>query len=332
MRNAARPRIGCSHPWWSDVDTFEALVRLELAGWTVLPPEPMVTPVPPELGRLLKRASGLSKQDRVLRFLPDAPVPRRIAPTAPFRWTLASGLHGLQVGEELWVVEAADDGVVRLLARSLGDWLAQLLEPGTRSLPEAQPFDELGWEGEGRGWPVEQLTLPAVLDLEPDEVLQVGPDGLWVGQRTDVEGPRRSATVVEEPSDGADVDELFGEGAGRPRPRSALISVLLVVGLSLTVLGMACINAPGGLLVLLAWMFVEKDVERLEAGYLPEADRAEVERLRAVTHGGLLLVVALFFLQALLLCFGFYDVLLDRYYIPWWRDLVVSVLGESATP
>lgn len=281
------------------MDTFEALVRLEMAGWKALPPEPDASGgQPDELARLARRAGGLQKGDTTYRFVGAGRPPESLGPDAPFRMTLSDGLHVVEHRGELWVLESDVPGVYRLLARSLGGWLQHLLEPGP--------------------------PLPLADDEGPR---RVDSEGVWIGEVVDA--PAAAPVDDALPPSGADVDELFGEGSGRPRPRSALISTLLVVGLFLTVLGMACINAPGGILVLLAWMFVEKDVERLESGYLPEADRAEVERLRAVTHAGLLLVVALFFLQALLLCFGFYDLLLDRYYIPWWRDLVVAVLGEA---
>ena len=97
------------------------------------------------------------------------------------------------------------------------------------------------------------------------------------------------------------VDELFG-AEDTPTPRSGLVLSLLGSGLLLAFLGLACSTAPGGLLVLLAWMFVEKELDRVDSGYLAEADRAAVLRLRWVTLAGLFMVVALFVLQGLLLC------------------------------
>ena len=97
------------------------------------------------------------------------------------------------------------------------------------------------------------------------------------------------------------VDDLFG-GEDAPRPRSGLVLSLLGLGMVTTVLGLACSTAPGGILVLLAWMFVEKELDRVDSGYLTEEDRPAVLRLRWVTLAGLLIVVALFVVQGFLLC------------------------------
>ncbi|MFT4627159.1 MAG: hypothetical protein ACI8PZ_005840 [Myxococcota bacterium] len=98
-----------------------------------------------------------------------------------------------------------------------------------------------------------------------------------------------------------EVDELFG-GEDAPKPRAALVLVLLVTGVVLSVAGLLCSAAPGGVLVLLAWMFIEKELDRVDSGYLAESDRPAVVRLRVVTLVGLLLVVAIFVVQGMLLC------------------------------
>lgn len=104
-----------------------------------------------------------------------------------------------------------------------------------------------------------------------------------------------------------DVEELFGEGGGAPTPRTVLVLSLLVSGLLLAFLGLACSTAPGGVLVLLAWVAVEKEMDRIESGYLPADAREHVARLRLFTWAGVLVVIGLFLAQALLLCSNSYD-------------------------
>ena len=106
-----------------------------------------------------------------------------------------------------------------------------------------------------------------------------------------------------------DVEELFGEGGGAPVPRTTLVLSLLTSGLLLAFLGLACSTAPGGVLVLLAWVVVEKEMDRVESGYLPADTREHVGRLRLFTWAGVLVVIGLFVAQALLLCSNSYDAL-----------------------
>lgn len=104
------------------------------------------------------------------------------------------------------------------------------------------------------------------------------------------------------------VDELFGEGAGAPKPRTVLIVSLLVGGLLLSFLGLACCTtAPGGAIVLVAWAVVEKEMSRVESGYLPEEFRRYVGRLRLFTWASVLVVIGLFVTQLILLAVGAYD-------------------------
>ncbi|HMV68498.1 MAG TPA: hypothetical protein PKA64_16735 [Myxococcota bacterium] len=103
------------------------------------------------------------------------------------------------------------------------------------------------------------------------------------------------------------VDELFGASGAEPEPRRRLIMVLLTSGLLLTTLGLACTSAPGGLVVLAAWLVADGDLDRLKAGYLPSDTAADVRRLRGLTLVGLAVVLALFLIQVILLDVGYYD-------------------------
>ncbi len=99
----------------------------------------------------------------------------------------------------------------------------------------------------------------------------------------------------------SDVDEIFG-GEDAPKPRTALTLAMLLSGLVVALLGMACTTAPGGVLVLLSWMIVEKELDRVDSGYLAETDRRAVQQLRMAVGTGLAFVIALFLIQAVLLC------------------------------
>jgi hypothetical protein len=113
------------------------------------------------------------------------------------------------------------------------------------------------------------------------------------------------------------VEELFGEGAGAPTPRTILVWVLLILGLATTFLGMVCTAAPGGVLVLLAWYVVEKEVDRIDSGYLPATARGPVRRARISTLIGVLVVIALLILQSVFVGFNLYESLWTRI-LQWW--------------
>ena len=104
-----------------------------------------------------------------------------------------------------------------------------------------------------------------------------------------------------------EVEELFGEGGGAPTPRVWLVWSLLVSGVIVSILGLACLSVPGGILVLLAVMTIETEMDRVENGYLPADERSRVQTLRNITYGGLALVILIFFLQGYLFCGGYYE-------------------------
>lgn len=105
----------------------------------------------------------------------------------------------------------------------------------------------------------------------------------------------------------ADLDELFGSGSGQAKANTSLVYFLVISGLISSVFGLACTTAPGGLLVLAAWILVDKESSRIESGYLPTELQLEVDRARKRTYFALLVVIGLFMLQLILLCQGFYE-------------------------
>ncbi len=118
----------------------------------------------------------------------------------------------------------------------------------------------------------------------------------------------------------ADLEELFGEGGGTPTPRTRLVIGLLGGGLLAAVLGMACTAAPGGILVLFAWVVVEKELDRVESGYLSTEFRPRLQALQRWVYAGVLGVVVLFVLQLWLLCNGTYEAL--------WGAFLMLLFGE----
>ena len=105
----------------------------------------------------------------------------------------------------------------------------------------------------------------------------------------------------------AELDELFGEGSGQPRPRYALLISLLVSGLLLALLGMLCTTAPGGVLVLIGWLVLEKEIDRIDSGYLPVDCRSSLEFWRVFAYAAVAIVLILFLCQGVLFWLGFYD-------------------------
>lgn len=110
-----------------------------------------------------------------------------------------------------------------------------------------------------------------------------------------------------------DLEELFGEGEGRPEPRTRLILGLLGGGLALTTAGMACTAVPGGIVILAAWNVVDAELQRVESGYLPASDRLHLQRMERLVYVALGLVVLAFLIQAWLLYQGFYEALWDSF-------------------
>ena len=120
-----------------------------------------------------------------------------------------------------------------------------------------------------------------------------------------------------------ELDELFGGGTGQPQPRSRLILGLLVAGVTLTAAGMLCTAVPGGLVVLIAWHQVEKESERLEAGFLAPGARPAIQQMQTLTYASVFLVLLLFTAQTTLFVLGFYDSL--------WQAMILMVFDTLET-
>jgi hypothetical protein len=117
------------------------------------------------------------------------------------------------------------------------------------------------------------------------------------------------------------LDELFG-GAGRPRPRTRRVLVLLSVGAALSLFGLACSVVPGVMVLLLAWSAAAAEQDRIESGYLSPQDQPAVDRVRRAATVALLFAVALLFVQLSLLQRGFYTEM--------WKQALERVLATTS--
>ena len=107
------------------------------------------------------------------------------------------------------------------------------------------------------------------------------------------------------------LNELFGEGQGAPEPKTGLAVGLAVTGLLIALLGMACLAAPGGAIVLLGVWRIERELDRVNNGYLSPDARPVVLRARRLIFACLFLVILLFMAQVVLYGLGFYQFLGD---------------------
>lgn len=122
------------------------------------------------------------------------------------------------------------------------------------------------------------------------------------------------------------IDELFGQH-GQPQPRTRRITALLVAGLVLSVLGLACTTVPGGVLVLLAWSAVERELDRVDSGYLALEHKPRLVVLERVTWVAVALIALLFLGQGVMFCSGFYTPLWS-----WYLDLLGLPPYEGPIP
>lgn len=110
------------------------------------------------------------------------------------------------------------------------------------------------------------------------------------------------------------VDELFGEGQGAPQPRISLVLILMGSGLLLMVLGLGCSMLPGAALVMVSWLTIEKEMDRVENGYLPLDARPVVVRMRNATRAVVLATVILLVVQIVLVQSGLYDPAISAFF------------------
>ena len=116
------------------------------------------------------------------------------------------------------------------------------------------------------------------------------------------------------------VDALFGEDESSVRPKIRTIVGLLISGSVLAFLGLACSSVPGGLLVLWAWSVMEKEIDRVESGYLPEETLGTLQTLKRLVWAALFVILIIFIGQTILLFSGFYVVL--------WGTFIQSLSGS----
>jgi len=112
-----------------------------------------------------------------------------------------------------------------------------------------------------------------------------------------------------------EVDELFAEESRGVKPRVGLVFVLTLVGLLVAVTGFPCSAVPGGVIVLLAWFFAEKEYARLQTGFFGSDRRSEIVGARAAAIGGVVITALIFSLQLVLTWMGVYE--------QWWPGIVV---------
>ena len=112
------------------------------------------------------------------------------------------------------------------------------------------------------------------------------------------------------------VEELFGEEGQTVRANIRGIITLLVSGVLLALFGLACSSVPGGLIVLWAWSLTEKEIDRVDSGYLPEDTLPSLRVLKGFVWASLVVILIIFVGQTILLFSGFY--------VAFWGEIVQS--------
>ena len=77
----------------------------------------------------------------------------------------------------------------------------------------------------------------------------------------------------------------------------------------LAFLGLACTVLPGGMLILLSYHYADREIERVNSGYLGEEHRPVVRLLQLLTRIAVLMVLVIAVIQAVLALDGTYDLL-----------------------
>ena len=123
-----------------------------------------------------------------------------------------------------------------------------------------------------------------------------------------------------------EVDELFGGGSGTTDPQVRGALALAALGTLTSIVGMACLSAPGAAIVLMGLWRIEKELDRVDNGYLDISARPAVLSARRWVFAALAVVIALLFLQVVLYAQGFYQMLGDRFF----HDILPQLLAGQA--
>ncbi len=107
----------------------------------------------------------------------------------------------------------------------------------------------------------------------------------------------------------SDVDALFGRGEAAPKPRTGLVVAMVLGGLVLAGVGLACSVIPGVGLVAWGWNVAEVDWARVNSGYYAADQRSRAMGGRVVAVLALLASFGLVFVQLWLLSQGVYHAL-----------------------
>lgn len=122
----------------------------------------------------------------------------------------------------------------------------------------------------------------------------------------------------------SDVDALFGRAEAAPKPRTGLVIAMVLGGLGLAALGLACSVIPGLGLVAWGWNVAEGDWARLKSGYYAQDQRSRAVTGRVVGVLGLLVAFGLLFVQLWLLWMGAYHTL--------WGMVVAAIIDALPSP
>jgi hypothetical protein len=122
------------------------------------------------------------------------------------------------------------------------------------------------------------------------------------------------------------VDELFGKGGEVANPRVGLAYGLLAAGVALALIGSLCTSIPGGVLVLVSWLVVQRDLDRIESGYLPADHGTNVRNAQIACALGIFLVIGLEVFQMMLYGGAFQDLLM------WFLAQFAWLIPEAPPP
>jgi len=115
------------------------------------------------------------------------------------------------------------------------------------------------------------------------------------------------------------LEGLFGAASEAPRAADRRTRALVLLGVALAAFGIVASSVPGVLVTLAAWWSAERDLDRVESGWLPTSARPRVDAARTYALTGLGLAAALMMAQAWILAQGVYG--------PLWLDWLSRIVG-----